>query len=113
MTRPASLSADEAKEKIRLILAQGKVELSYHCKRDSMPKRSVTLPDIVNTLQTGEIRRVPEWDDEHDNWKYRVEGVDIEGDDLAAITIVRTGSTESATLRGCNSPTLNSARLFR
>ena len=88
MTRPASLSADEAKEKIRLILAKGKVELPYHCKRDSMPRRSVTLPDIVNTLQTGEIRRVSEWDDEHDNWKYRVEGVDTDGDDLAAITII-------------------------
>ena len=88
MTQSASLSADEAKEKIRLILAQGKVELSYHCKRDSMPRRSVTLLDIVNTLKTGEIRRAPAWDDEHGDWKYRVEGVDMDGDDLTAITII-------------------------
>ena len=44
--------------------------------------------DLVNTLTTGEIRRAPEWDDEHANWKYRVEDVDMDGDDLAAITII-------------------------
>ena len=42
----------------------------------------------MNTLPTGEIRRAPEWGDDHSNWKYRVEGVDMDGDDLAAITII-------------------------
>ena len=82
------LTAEEAKEKIRLILDEGTVELSFHCRYESMPKRSVTMPDIIATLKSGEIRREPEWDDENGDWKYRVEGEDVEGDDLTAITLI-------------------------
>ena len=88
MTQPAKLLPDEAKQKILLILDQGTVELSFHCRRDSMPKRGVTMFDLVNSLKTGEIRREPEWDDEYSNWKYRVEGEDIDGDELIAITLI-------------------------
>ncbi len=69
MTQPAKLLPDEAKRKILLILEQGRVELSFHCQRDSMPQRGVRMLDVVNTLKTGEIRRAPEWDDEHGDWK--------------------------------------------
>lgn len=46
------------------------------------------MPDIIATLKSGEIRRAPEWDDEHGDWKYRVEGEDVEGDELTAITLI-------------------------
>ena len=88
MTQPAKLLPDEAKQKILTILSQGKVEPSFHCRKESMPKRGVTMFDLVNALKTGEIRREPEWDDEHGNWKYRVEGEDIDGDELIAITLI-------------------------
>lgn len=82
------LSPDEAKRKISLILDEGIFELSLHCKRDSMPKRNVSTQDVLNALKTGQIIREPEWDAGYENWKYRVEGVDTEGDDLIAITVI-------------------------
>ncbi len=88
MSVPNALTADEAKERIALILDEGTVELSFHCRSESMPKRGVTMLDIVATLKTGEIRRAPEWDSVYSNWKYRVEGEDTEGDELTAVTLI-------------------------
>lgn len=82
------LSPDEAKRLILLILEQGTIEFSAHCLHESMPKRNATTVDVVNALKTGEIVRDPEWDEKYQRWKYRVEGVDTEGDDLIAITII-------------------------
>jgi len=53
-----------------------------------MPKRKVTTLDVVSTLQTGQIIRDPEWDENYQNWKYRVEGVDMETDELTVITVI-------------------------
>ena len=88
MSAPAKLTPDEAKRKITLFLDEGTVELSLHCRQESMRKRSVTMVDIVNTMETGEVIKEPEWDDTYQNWKYRVEGVDTEGDELTAVTII-------------------------
>lgn len=90
MAKPDKLLPLEAKRIILLILEQGYVEYSVHCLQDSMPKRQVTMLDVVNTLKTGQIVREPEWDEERQNWKYRVEGVDTEGDELTSITVILT-----------------------
>ncbi|MEW6209208.1 MAG: DUF4258 domain-containing protein [Acidobacteriota bacterium] len=82
------LLADEAKRLILLIIEEGRVGFSAHCLRESMPKRNATVLDVEHALRTGEIIRDPEWDEKHQQWKYRVEGVDTEGDDLTAITII-------------------------
>ncbi len=82
------LSPDEAKRLILLILEQGTTEFSAHCLHESMPKRSATTVDVVNALKAGEIIREPEWSEEHQNWKYRVEGADTEGDDLKVNTVI-------------------------
>lgn len=84
------LSRDEAKRRIVLLLDQGTVEPSSHCRRESMPRRGVSLSDVINVLRNGEIVREPEWDEGHGQWKYRVEGIDIEGDELCAITVILT-----------------------
>lgn len=84
---PAKLSPEEAKRKLALFLREGKVVPSGHCRQVSMPKRNVTTPDIINVLQTGEIVRKPEWSDEHGDWKYIVEGVDLDDDELTAVTV--------------------------
>jgi Domain of unknown function (DUF4258) len=88
MTAPVKLSANDAKRIILLILEEGTIELSFHCRSERMQARGVTMLDLVTALKNGEIRREPEWDEERYNWKYRVEGKDIEGDDLIAITII-------------------------
>lgn len=88
MSAAPKLSADEAKRKILFILEEGNVETSWHCRNESMPQRGVTMPDVLHALKTGEIRREPEWDSDNDNWKYRVEGEDTDGDDLTTITVI-------------------------
>jgi Domain of unknown function (DUF4258) len=90
MNKPDKLLPEEAKRTILLILEQGYVEYSYHCLQGSMPKRQVTTLDVVSTLQTGQIIRDPEWDEDYQNWKYRVEGVDMEADELTVITVIFT-----------------------
>ena len=85
--RATRLSPEEARRKIALFLRDGRVVPSGHCRRDSMPKRRVTLPDIINVLQTGEIVRSPEWSEEHGEWKYVVEGTDLDDDELKAVTV--------------------------
>jgi hypothetical protein len=87
-SRPHALSPEEAKRQILFILEEGYVELSAHCKRDSMELRCVSMLDVTHALKTGEIQRAPEWDDKHDNWKYRVEGQDTDGDDLTSIVVI-------------------------
>jgi len=88
MDKPLSLPPLEAERLIKLILDQGVVEPSYHCQTKSMPKRNVTMPQLLHALKTGKIIREPEWDDKYNNWKYRVEGVDTDGDNLIAVTVI-------------------------
>ncbi len=91
MEHPEPLSTENAKKEILRNLAEGKLELTDHCLYERMSERKVDYQDIVCVLETGEIKRQPEWDDEHQNWKYRVEGFDTENDDLTAITIILEG----------------------
>lgn len=46
---------------------------------------------MLHMLQGGWILVGTEFDDEHHNWKYRVAGKDIEGDDLSLIIAVDPG----------------------
>ena len=81
------LSPEDAKRKIALFLKDGKVKPSIHCRRDSMRTRNIDMQDIEHVLAEGEILRDPEWDAEHGQWKYVVEGTDLEGDELRAVTV--------------------------
>jgi len=82
------LTPSEAERKIASIIKDGTIELSIHCKRDSMPKRHVTYPDITYLLDTGHIIREGKWDEDYEQWKYIVEGRDLDGDDLSAVTVI-------------------------
>ena len=88
MAQPPKLSPEDAKKKILLKLNEGKIEFSFHCLRESMPKRNINVADILNVLESGEIKRAPKWSEEHQNWKYRIEGVDTDEDGLTAITVI-------------------------
>lgn len=39
-------------------------------------------------LGKGQVIRNAEWDSDFCNWKYRVEGTDIDGEELTAITVI-------------------------
>ena len=86
-TRPPCLSPAEAQRKILLILEEGTVDISVHCRR-ILRERGVDDLDIVHVLEKGQIIREAEWDLNHNEWKYRVEGTDIEGEELTAITVI-------------------------
>ena len=53
-----------------------------------MRERGVDDLDVVHLLKTGQIIREAEWDSDHNNWKYRVEGTDVDGNELIAITVI-------------------------
>ena len=88
MSRPKPLKPDDAVKQIRLTLDQGIVELSNHCLNDSMPKRDIDSEDIIAALSNGQVIKVAEWDSLYNNWKYRVEGLDISKEELTVITII-------------------------
>ena len=86
-SRPPRLSRAEAKRKIQLILVEGIVDISNHC-RHRMRERGVDDLDVAHVLREGQIIREAEWDPEHEEWKYRIEGTDVEGEELTAITVI-------------------------
>ena len=87
--RPSAFTPEEAQRKIRLILREGSTVLSSHLIKDIQTGRhGVSHQDVLHVLQTGEIISSPEWDDNHRNWKYKVEGTDLEDEELRAITII-------------------------
>jgi len=87
-TKPPRLSPLEATRKIRLILQEGTIDYSAHCWLERMPERNVSTLDVEHVLAEGEVIREAEWDSDRWNWKYRVEGTDIESDELTAITVI-------------------------
>lgn len=84
---PHQFSPAEALTKIQVVLAEGIVDFSVHCRR-RMRERGVDDLDVIHVLRHGRILRKAEWDDDHNNWKYRIEGRDIEGDELTVITVI-------------------------
>jgi hypothetical protein len=87
MTQPKRLSSAEAEAKIQNIISQGgKIILSAHCKNESMKNRNVIFDDIKNALLNGKVID-SEWSDNFKNWKYEVEGTDLEGDTLNCVTV--------------------------
>lgn len=77
---------------IKIILNEGIVEVSKHCLMDSMPKRDVDIEDIIAALMNGQIIRQAEWDNNYNNWKYRIEGFDVSKEELTVITIIFSSS---------------------
>jgi|RhiMetdeSRZDD1v2_1073273.scaffolds.fasta_scaffold248528_4 uncharacterized protein DUF4258 len=84
---PPRLSPAEAQRKIQLVLEDGTVDFTNHCRR-RMRERGVDDLDIAHLLKNGQIIREAEWDCDYQNWKYRVEGTDIEGVDLVSILVI-------------------------
>ena len=87
-TKPPRLSPLEATRKIRLTLEEGTTDYSRHCWHERMPERNVSTLDVEHVLGKGQVIREAEWDSDYCNWKYRVEGTDIEGEELTAITVI-------------------------
>lgn len=72
-----------------LILREGETIFSSHLIRDIRSGRhGASHQDVLHVLQNGDIISSPAWDEENSRWKYKVEGVDLEEEELRAITII-------------------------
>ncbi|HBR56507.1 MAG TPA: hypothetical protein DEA22_03410 [Blastocatellia bacterium] len=81
-------SPHDALRLIRRILNEGGYfRPTRHC-RQRMRQRNVDDQDLSHLFDIGTIEKEPEWDDEHQTYKYRVEGHDLEGDELIAVTVI-------------------------
>jgi hypothetical protein len=82
------LDIQQIELQIRRIAKTGSrgVALSRHCREESMPKRKVDFQDILNVLNWGQVTHDP---DEKTNMKFKVSHVDIEGEPLCVILILK------------------------
>lgn len=86
MTKHQPLTLQEAKDKISDILENGTVKISDHLVKDRLTLRSLSRKDIRLALANGQVVE-REWEDRYQNWKYQVDGFDIEGDGLTSIIV--------------------------
>lgn len=77
----------EAIDRIREIARFGDVRTTSHC-RMRMIERGFHFQDLLSILLNGEIKERPEYDDKHDQLKYRVQGQTIDGDSAIAVTVI-------------------------
>jgi hypothetical protein len=77
----------DAQEIIRDIAQNGSIVTSRHTDFDH-PERGYTTDDIEHILKNGVITKEPEYDQKRQDWKYRVEGKDIDNDNAVAITVI-------------------------
>jgi hypothetical protein len=79
-------SKAQIKSIIRDIVQNSRISFSSHCRK-RMPERNVITDDFLKVLNWGEISEQT-WDEEHQCYKCRVDGQDVDGDDLSIIVAV-------------------------
>jgi hypothetical protein len=61
------------------------VALSRHCREESMPDHNADFQDILNVLNWGQVIHDP---DENCDMKFKVNGLDTEGEPLTVVVII-------------------------
>jgi hypothetical protein len=81
------LDIQQTELRIRRIAKTGTrgIALSRHCRIESMPDHNADFQDILNVLNWGHVTHDP---DENCDMKFRVDGVDLEGEPLTAIVVL-------------------------
>lgn len=83
----APLSSFDAKQAIRNLLVNGCVVPTQHCRK-RMALRDVSMQDIEYVLMSGAITEQPRWNESHQNYVYKVEGFDLESDELKVLSVI-------------------------
>jgi len=86
------LSRPEAVKLLRECLRIGKIIPGKHF-RDELAAEGLILPDALRVLKTGNIFHEPECDLKTGDWKYRVEGREVDGKWLAIVFCFRATDT--------------------
>lgn len=88
----AEIDDIEAIGLIRAIVANGSIIIGSHVKK-RMNQRGFYTQDITEVLETGSIVS-KEFDDKRNNWKYKVEGSDTDGEEGTVITAIISISSQ-------------------
>jgi hypothetical protein len=83
------LTEEELRTAVARIVMYGTIRETLHSVRDRS-YRNITERDIVAMLEgKWSMDAPPEWDEQHRNWKYRLKGLDVAGDELVLILAVQ------------------------
>lgn len=80
------LSEEKALSLIKKITEEGETVFTPHVKK-RIRERGYSDQDIIHVLENGRIDSC-EFDDIRRNWKYKVSGTDIDGDEGIVITAI-------------------------
>lgn len=86
------LSRAEAADLVCRCLSAGRLIPGRHF-REELAAEGLDILDAYNVLKTGNIFREPEPDIRTGDWKYRMEGIDLEGKPLAVVFCFKNDST--------------------
>lgn len=78
------LSPAEAKTRACILWEQGNALPLPHFKK-RLIERNVTMADIQYLLNSGTVRRSASYNKEHGNWRYIIEGCDLDGIGLSLV----------------------------
>lgn len=86
--RPSPLSEPDLQLAVARIILHGTYRETHHSAEDRS-YRNVSDDDIQFMLRgSWRLSGGPEWDETHKNWKYKLTGHDIEGDELVLVVAV-------------------------
>jgi hypothetical protein len=85
-----ALAGEELRQAVTRIVLYGNFRESGHSAFDRS-YRNVSHDDMLYMLEGAwTLAAEPEWDEKHHNWKYKLAGQDIEGDDLVLLVALNT-----------------------
>lgn len=86
--RPSPLLEADLRTAVSRVILYGTYRETHHSAEDRS-YRNVSDDDIQFMLRgPWKLSGKPEWDEVHRNWKYKLSGQDIEGDDLVLVVAV-------------------------
>jgi hypothetical protein len=81
--RPPCLSETALRNLVSSAIEMGWYKERFHAEHDH-PERNISIEDCIYGLERADwtLDRPPEFDEDHENWKYFIRTVDIEGESL-------------------------------
>lgn len=86
------LSRQDAVKLLRECVRVGKIIPGKHF-RDELAAEGLIFPDALRVLKTGQIYNEPEPDSKTGEWKYRIEGREVDGKWLAIVFCFKATDT--------------------
>jgi len=85
------LSPEEAERKIREIVEYGYIERREHFY-ERMEQGECDYNDLLLILSKGKVKEPPKYDKKFKNWRYKVEGRTVEGDNVVIVVAIESNT---------------------